>query len=54
MKFLEERVIAYDMMAPYIVPYFIDEYALRVEDSWGDYAATGVNLCKNWSKIYLQ
>ena len=47
-------MLAYDMMAPFIIPYFIDEYSLEAEDSWGDYDDTGLNLIKHWSKISLQ
>ena len=47
-------MLAYDMMAPFIIPYFIDEYSLEVEDSWGDYDDTSLNLIKHWSKISLQ
>ena len=54
MKLLETRVIAYDIMALFIVPDFIDEYFLEVEYLWGDWAATCVNLFKNWYKIYIQ
>ena len=41
-------------MAPFIVLALVDEYFLGVEYRWGNRAAAGVNLFKNWSKIYLQ
>ena len=44
MKLLEARVIAYAIMAIFIVPDLMDEYALEVEDRWGDRASTGKNL----------
>ena len=54
MGFLETRVLAYGIMAPFIVPELIDEYAIEVEYRWGDFASTGVNLFKHWSNISLQ
>ena len=54
MKLLEARVQTYDTMAPFIILYLIDGYALKVEDIWGDCSATGVKLFKHWSKISLQ
>ena len=44
MKLLEARVPVYDIMAPFIVPDFLDEYALEVEYHWYNCATTGVNL----------
>ena len=37
MKLLETSLLDYDMMAPFIVPDFIDEYALKVENIWGQF-----------------
>ena len=54
MKSLEVRVLAHAMMAPFIGPDLLDYYALEVEDLWGDYSATGVNLFKHWYKTSLQ
>ena len=54
MKLLESRVIAYDMMSPFIIPYFLNIYDLKVKYLWGNHAATGVNLLKHWYKISLQ
>ena len=54
MKLLEARVIAYNMMAPFIVPDSFDEYDIKVEDIWGDRTAKSVNLFKLWSNISLQ
>ena len=54
MEYLEARSLAYDTMASFIVPYFIYEYSLEVEYLWVDLDATGVNLFKQWYKIYLQ
>ena len=51
---MESRVLAYDIMAPFIVPYFLDEYALEVEDCCGDRSDIGVKMFKHWSKISLQ
>ena len=51
---LKSRVLSYDMMAPFIIPDFIDEYSLEVEDQRGYFYATGVNLFKQWYKISLQ
>ena len=47
-------MLAYDFMAAFVVPYFLNSYALEVEDRWVDFAATGMNLFKYWSKISLQ
>ena len=52
MKFLEARMLAYDMIAPFIVPDFLDEYSLEVEDLWGGHSATGVNLFMHSNHIY--
>ena len=53
-KLLKARVLAYDMMAPFIIPYLLDEYAPEVEYFWGNRDTTGVNLFKHWSNISLQ
>ena len=44
---------AWDMISPFVIPDFIDPYALSVEDRWGDRKLTGVNLLKNWGKLTL-
>ena len=54
MKFLGRRVISYDMMAPFIVPEFCNEYELEVKYLWGNRSTTVMNLFKYWSKISLQ
>ena len=54
MKCFGERVPAYDIMATFIVQYLINEYALEVEDLWGDCAATYTNLFKHCYKVSLQ
>ena len=56
MKLLEARVIDYDMMGPFILPGFLDNYFFEVEYCWGYSAsiAIGVNLFKHWSNISLQ
>ena len=40
-------MLAYENIALFIIPYFIDEYALKVEDILGDRAETGTNLLNN-------
>ena len=42
------------MTVPFIVPYLINEYALKVEDLWGDSDTTGMNLFNHWYNISLQ
>ena len=54
MEFLEARVIYYDTMKPFVIPDYLGEYYLKVEDWWGYPGATGVNLSKRWSNIFLQ
>ena len=54
MKQLKARVLVYDMVENFIVLYLVDDYALKVEDFWYNHAAIGVNLFKEWSKIYCQ
>ena len=51
---LKTRVLYYDMMAPFIVSNFINEYALEVEYLWGYCAAIYMKLFKHWYKISLQ
>ncbi len=43
-KTLKRRMDTWDMISPYVIPDFIDPYALSVEDCWGDRKLTGVNL----------
>ena len=54
MKFVEARVLDYDMIKTFIVPDLIDEYTLEVEDFLVNHADTAVNLFEHWSKISLQ
>ncbi len=42
------------MISPFVIPDFIDPYALSVENRWGDRKLTGVNLLKNWGKVTLK
>ena len=53
-KLLETRVIYYDIMAPFIIPYLLCEYTLEVEYLWGDCSDTAVDLFKHWYNISLQ
>jgi hypothetical protein len=46
-KTLKQRMDAWDMISPFVIPDFVDPYALSVEDCWGDRKLTGVNLLKN-------
>ena len=54
MKFLEARVLAYYMMAPFIITGLVGHYTLKLEYFWGDRATIGIELFKNWSNISLQ
>jgi hypothetical protein len=42
------------MISPFVIPDFVDPFALSVEDRWGDRKLTGVNLLKNWGKVTLK
>jgi hypothetical protein len=53
-KTLKRRMDAWDMISPFVIPGFVDPYALSVEDRWGDRKLTGVNLLKNWGKLTLK
>ena len=53
-KTLKRRMDAWDMISPFVIPDFIDPYALSVENRWGDRKLTGVNLLKNWGKVTLK
>ncbi len=53
-KTLKWRMDAWDMISPFVIPEFIDPFALLVEDRWGDRKLTGVNLLKNWGKCCLR
>ena len=35
---------AWDMISPFVIPDFVDPYALSVENRWGNRKLTGVNL----------
>ena len=54
MKFLEARVLAYDMIAPFNVPYFIYEYTTDIEYWYVNRAATVVTIYKHCSEISLK
>ena len=45
-KTLKRRMDAWDMISSFVVPEFVDPYALSVEDRWGDRKLTCVNLLK--------
>jgi hypothetical protein len=51
MKTLKRRMDAWVMISPFVIPEFVDPFALSVEDRWGDRKLTGVNLLKNWGKV---
>jgi len=54
-KTLKRRMdTCWDMISPFVIPEFVDPYALSVEDCWGDRKLTGVNLLKNWGKATLK
>ena len=53
-KTLKRRMDAWDMISPFVIPDFLDPYALSVEDRWDDRKLTGVNLLKNWGKFTLK
>jgi hypothetical protein len=53
-KTLRWRMDAWDMISPFVIPDFVDPYALSVENCWGDRKLTGVNLLKNWGKLTLK
>jgi hypothetical protein len=53
-KTLKRRMDTWDMISPFVIPDFIDPYALSVENCWGDRKLTGVNLLKNWGKLTLK
>jgi hypothetical protein len=42
---------AWDMISPFVIPEFVDPFALSVEDRWGNRKLTGENLLKNWGKV---
>jgi hypothetical protein len=42
----------WDMISPFVIPDYIDPYAISVEDCWGNRKLTGVNLLKNWGKVH--
>jgi hypothetical protein len=53
-KTLKRRMDAWNMISPFVIPDFIDPYALSVEDRWGNRKLTDVNLLKNWGKVTLK
>ena len=52
-KTLKRCMDAWDMISPFVIPEFVDPFALSVKDRWGDRKLTGVNLLKNWGKLTL-
>jgi hypothetical protein len=42
------------MISPFVIPDFVDPYALSVDDRWGSRKSNGVNLLKNWGKLTLK
>ena len=53
-KLLEAPIMAYDMRYPFIIPTLVDEYAVVVEDRWGNHTETGAYLLSHWSKFLLR
>jgi hypothetical protein len=53
-KTLKRCMDAWDMISPFVIPEFVDPFALSAEDCWGDRKLTGVNLLKNWGKLTLE
>jgi hypothetical protein len=53
-KTLKQRMDAWDMISPFVIPDFVDPYDLSAENRWGDRKLTGVNLLKNWGKLTLK
>jgi hypothetical protein len=53
-KTFKWRMDAWDMISPFVIPQFVDPFALSVEDCWGNRKLTGVNLLKNWVKVTLK
>ncbi len=43
-KTLKRRMDAWDMISPFVIPDFVDPYALSVENCWGDRKLTGVRI----------
>jgi len=51
-KTLKRRMDDWDMISPFVIPEFVDPFALSsVEDCWGDRKLTGVNLLKSWVSL---
>ena len=44
-KLLDDRIMAYDMRDPFIIPTLVDEYDGAVQDFWGNHAETGSTCC---------
>ncbi len=53
-KTLKQCMDAWDMISSFVIPDFVDPYALSVENCWGDRKLTGVNLLKNRGKLTLK
>ena len=53
-KFLEVRIMAYDMIDPFIIPTLVDEYSGSIEGCWRIRAAMGVYLLSHWLKVLLR
>ena len=45
---------AWDMISPFVIPEFVDPFALSVEDRCGDRKLTSLNLLKNSGKLTLK
>ena len=43
-KTLKWHMDAWDMISPFVIPDFVDPYALSVENRWGNRKLTSVNL----------
>jgi hypothetical protein len=53
-KTLKQCMDAWDMISPFVIPDFVDPYALSVENCWGNRKLTGVSLLKNWGDLTLK
>jgi hypothetical protein len=53
-KTLKRCMDDWDMISPFVIPEFVDPFALSVEDCWGDRKLTSVNLLKNLGKLTLK
>ncbi len=53
-KTLKRGMNAWDMISPFVIPDFVDPFALSIDDRWGDRKLTDVNFLKNWGKLTLK